>query len=788
MKFSEQWLREWVNPPVSSRELTEQLTLAGFEVKSVQPVAPHFTDVVIGQVMEVTAHPNAERLRICYVNVGENELLPIVCGAPNVRQDLKVAVAQIGAILPGNIEIKKSKLRGVESCGMLCSEKELGLAETSSGIMELPDTAPIGENLRHYLQLDDNIIDIDITPNRGDCFSIIGIAREVAAINQQKMKSSTPQPAASLITEQLAINLLAPECPHYMGRVIKKVNNKIPSPRWMQERLRRSGIRPISPVVDVTNYVLMEMGQPLHAFERSAVQEGIAVRFAQENEQIVLLDDQQLILSKEDLVIVSADEPIALAGIMGGKGSSVTLETCDIFIESALFSASTLSKTARKYGIHTDSSLRFERGIDYSLQREALERATELILAIAKGEAGPIIDVGESSPRRESILLRRQRVKRVLGMNFSDEEIVATLQRLNMQVSCAGVDWEVTVPSYRQDVQTEIDLIEELARIYGYHNMASCSLSASLQFLPVPETKLNIHTIKKMLADRGYQEAITYSFVDPFVEKQLALQSEPFQLLNPISPELSTMRTNHWPGLIKAYQYNAYRQQSRVRLFEAGLCFRHEQDGLLQERRLGGLCSGDVALEQWQAPKRSVDFYDVKGDVENILKLARKTQCKFESVWHPALHPGKSAAIICDQRCIGLIGALHPSVSEKLDIQQPIYLFDLNLDSIMDVPLPTYSPISKFPAIRRDLALLVATNVPAERIKEKILDYGKGWLKNVQIFDVYQGKGIETGKKSIALSLTFQLDSRTLVDTEVNDLMQKIVIKLHQEFNAILRD
>jgi phenylalanyl-tRNA synthetase beta chain len=788
MKFSEQWLREWINPPVSREKLLEQLTLAGLEVDSVTPVAGSFNNVVVGQVIDVNQHPNADRLRVCQVDVGEADLLEIVCGAANVRKDLKVAVAKIGAILPGNFKIKKNKLRGVESCGMLCSETELGIAESSEGIVELANDAQIGQDLRDYFKLDDVSIDIDLTPNRGDCLSILGIAREVAAINKQPLTPQAPLVTPVVLKDSIPVSISAQEaCPHYVGRIIKNINTSAQTPLWMKEKLRRSDIRSISLVVDVTNYVLLELGQPLHAFDFNHIKDGILVRFAKSGEQISLLDNQQLVLDENDLVITSNDKPIALAGIKGGSDSGITSTTKDIFLESALFNPTVISKTSHKFEIYTDSSHRYERSVDYKLQHQAIERASSLILEIAGGELGEMIEVGKPFEKRASISFRPERISRILGINLSAEAALDIFNRLGMEVVANGASYKVTPPSYRHDISLEIDLIEEIARLYGYNNIPEKKIHTDLNFLPEPETKLSIIELKRLLVNRGYQEAITYSFVDPLYEKKLLLQENPLQLVNPIASDLAAMRTNHWPALIKSYLYNANRQQPRVRLFEIGLCFLNTSNQMIQNLRLGGLASGSLYPEQWGESKRTVDFYDIKGDLENLLAITRKAY-QFTASSHPALHPGKSANIMQGEKIIGFVGALNPSLSQEFDINQELYLFDLDLESIMGMSISTYEAISKFPAIRRDIALVVAADVPAARIKQKILDSGGELLKNVQIFDVYQGKGIEVGKKSIALSLYFQDIARTLVDSEINEIMQRTVNELHKNFNAILRD
>jgi phenylalanyl-tRNA synthetase beta chain len=790
MKFSEEWLRKWVNPEVATEKLAEQLTLAGLEVDSLEPVAGEFMGVVVGKVLEAKQHPDADRLRVCQVDVGDQTPLNIVCGASNVSVGQKVPVAKINAILPGNFKIKKSKLRGVESEGMICSEKELGIAESSDGIMVLSADAPLGVDVREYLSLNDTIFDIQLTPNRGDCLSIQGIAREVAAINDLRLTKPSLTAVSHTISEQLPIKITAPDgCPHYVGRVIRNIDSNAKTPLWLQERLRRSGIRPLSAIIDVTNYVLLELGQPLHAFDLSYVANGIEVRFAKPGEVIDLLDEQRLELNDKDLVITDGNRPLALAGIMGGKESGITSETKHLFLESALFNSSIITKTARHYGLFTDSSQRFERGVDPLLQKVAIERATALIHEIVGGEIGEVLECGQESSSKEAIILRKDRITKLLGITLADDVVTNIFNCLEMKVNPHGQGWQVTPPSYRLDINQEIDLIEEIARIYGYDRIPGEKIAEELTFLPVSETVLDLQKVKTRLVDSGYQEAITYSFVSPALEKKLMLQQHPLVLVNPISSDLSTMRTNHWPGLIQAFLHNYARQQQRVRLFEIGLCFINDPEKIKQELRLGGLCTGPLYPEQWSESARSVDFFDVKNDVMNILSLTGQTDSYgFESFEHPALHPGQAAAIVKQHRVIGMLGALHPSISQELDINQSLYLFDLSLDSIMDMSLPMYETLSKFPAIKRDMALVVAADVQAQRLKEKILSMGGDLLKNVQIFDIYQGKGIETGKKSIALSLTFQHLSRTLVDTEINESMQNIISALYKDFNATLRD
>lgn len=791
MKFSEQWLREWADPKVSSDELVEQLTCAGLEVDSVEPVVPEFTDVVVGKVLDVKQHPDADKLHVCHVDVGREELT-IVCGAQNVRNGLKVPVAQVGAVLPDGLKIKKVKLRGVESSGMICSETELKLADTSIGIMELPEDAPVGTSLREYLQLNDHIIDIELTPNRGDCLSILGVAREVAANYDISLRKVDIKPVPVTIKDTIPVSVLNPQqCPRYIGRIIKNIKRNASIPMGMKEKLRRSGLRSIHPVVDITNYVMLELGQPMHAFDVDKLSGGIEVRLAKKGEGVSLLGEQYLELDPSTLVIADQNGIQAIAGVKGSHVTGVTEETQNIFLESAFFAPENISGAARRYGLFTDSSHRFERGVDPNLQNIAIQRASELILSLLGGEAGPLIEVSDVNwlPKSNPIFLRYDRIQRILGISLPKQKIENILQRLDMSFHQTDQGWEITPPSYRSDIKIEIDLIEELARIYGYSSIPSRKLVSEMNILSTSEITLDLRRVRSLMMDRGYQEAITYSFVDPHLEQLLAPNQPLLSLINPISSELSVMRTNQWSGLIQAVLHNQNRQQDRVRLFELGLCFRENNTEIEQKLHMGGIITGDVYQEQWGESSRKVDFFDIKSDVENILKLTGYTdEFKFVRGGHPALHPGKSAAIYKGSKLIGYLGALHPDLKQKLDVNNHVYLFDLELESMLNISLPNYQIISKFPAIRRDIAIIVSDSIPVEQILEKILDSAGELLKNVLIFDVYQGKGIEAGMKSIALGLTFQHPSRTLVDSEINEFMQHLINMLHNEFNATLRD
>ena len=647
MKFSEQWLREWVDPVVSTDQLVSQLTMAGLEVDSVEPVAPVFSGVVVAEVTAVEPHPDADKLRICRADPGDGETLGIVCGAANVRPGLKVPLAKIGAVLPGDFRIKRAKLRGVESQGMLCSASELGLAEQSGGLMELPDDAPIGTDFREWLNLEDVAIDVDLTPNRGDCLGLAGIAREVGVLNRAPVSAPVVDPVPATIPDVLPVELVDAEgCPRYLGRVIQGVDPQAKTPLWMQERLRRSGIRSLGPLVDVTNYVLLELGQPMHAFDLNELQGGIRVRRAESGEKLVLLDGSELELDKEVLMITDHAKPVAMAGIMGGEHSGCSDTTTDVFLEAAFFTPETIAGRGRRFGLHTDASHRFERGVDPTLQRDGMERATRLLMDICGGAAGPIIEAvsQEHLPKRGAVTLRRERLKRVLGLELPDSEVNEILDRLGFAPQATDEGWTITAPGYRFDIAIEEDLIEEVGRIHGYEEVPETTPRGSLEMRPLPEGRIEEADCKRVLVERGYQEAITYSFVDPELQRLLDPDLEPVALANPISTDMAVMRTTLWPGLLQAVAYNAKRQQTRVRLFETGLRFRMEGEELQQRETLAGVVAGGVVPEQWGSGQAGADFFDLKSDVEAILGLTGDPKGFIfnPASQHPALHPGKA--------------------------------------------------------------------------------------------------------------------------------------------------
>lgn len=791
MRFSEKWLREWVNPTITTEELVSQLTMAGLEVDSAEPVAGEFSGVVVGEIVAAEQHPDADKLRVCKVNVGEAELLSIVCGAPNARVGIKVPCAKIGAVLPGNLTIKRAKLRGVESFGMLCGASELGMTDFVDGLLELAADAPTGADLREYLQLDDRVIEVDLTPNRGDCLGVAGMAREVGVLNREAVTPVLCTEVKQTISDVFPVEVQAKaHCPRYVGRVIRGVDLARPTPQWMVERLRRSDIRSINAVVDVTNYVLLELGQPMHAFDLNQLKGGIVVRLACEGEKLTLLDGQDITLSTDSLVIADHERPLALAGVMGGESSGVTVQTVDLFLESAFFDPIAIAGRARSYGLHTDSSHRFERGVDFELQRKAMERATALLLDIVGGQAGPVIEVVsiENLPHLPSIQLRRARIKRVLGFELPDSEVVEILERLGMDVVTTKDGWHVIPPSYRFDIRIEVDLIEELGRVWGYNNLPTHLPKLEAAIVPCSESQLSLASLKQALVDREYQEVITYTFVDKKMIGLLTPDQASVSLANPISADMSEMRTTLWAGLIKTAIYNLNRQQDRIRIFETGLAFT-SVNGLQQEPRIAGLICGSATPESWAEKARNVDFYDVKGDVEALLALSGGASVyRFEPATLAALHPGQTAAVIKDNDVIGYVGALHPEVQKKLEISSKIYLFELVLSGVTCRSLPQFKELSKYPEVRRDLALIVDEKISAQAILNFVRESAGALLTDLVLFDVYQGANLEAGKKSIAFGMTLQDATRTLQDEDINPVVERVVASLREKFNVILRE
>jgi len=795
MKFSELWLREWVNPAVDSEALSGQITMAGLEVDGVEPVAGAFHGVVVGEVMEGAQHPNADKLRVTKVNVGGDRLLDIVCGAPNCRLGLKVAVATVGAVLPGDFKIKAAKLRGEPSEGMLCSFSELGISDDHNGIIELPADAPIGTDIREYLKLDDNTIEISVTPNRADCLGIIGVARDVAVLNKSPLNEPEIAPVAATINDTLPIVVEAKEaCPRYLGRLVKGINVSAPTPLWMKEKLRRCGIRSIDAVVDVTNYVLLELGQPMHAFDSDRLEGGIVVRMAKEGETLVLLDGNEAKLSTDTLVIADQKNALAMGGIFGGEHSGVNSETKNVLLECAFFNPLSITGRARRHGLHTDASHRYERGVDPQLQYKAMERATRLLLDICGGEAGPVIDVtNESSlPKRATIRLRRSKLDRLIGHHIADEQVSDILTRLGCEVTAGQDEWLAVAPSWRFDMEIEEDLVEEVARVYGYNNIPDEPVQAGLIMGEHREANLSLKRVKTMLNDKGYQEVITYSFVDPKLQQLIHPGEEALVLPSPISSEMSVMRLSLWTGLLGTIVYNQNRQQSRVRIFETGLRFVPDTQanlGIRQDVMLAGAICGNRYEEHWDLAKNSVDFFDLKGDLESVLELTGKTGAiEFRAETIPALHPGQSAAIYLKDKRIGFIGVVHPELERKLDLNGRTLVFELEWNALADRAVPQAQEISRFPANRRDIAVVVNENVPAADVLAECKKVGANQVVGVNLFDVYRGKGVVEGSKSLAISLILQDTGRTLEEEEIAATVARCVEALKERFQASLRD
>ncbi|PKG99394.1 phenylalanine--tRNA ligase subunit beta [Paraglaciecola sp. MB-3u-78] len=794
MKFSEKWLREWVNPSVTTDELSEQLSMAGLEVDGVEAVAGEFSGVVVGEVVTCGPHPDADKLQVTKINVGDDELLDIVCGAPNCRQGIKVAVAKVGAVLPGNFKIKKAKLRGQPSFGMLCSFSELGISDDHDGILELPLDAPIGEDIRAYLQLDDVSIEVDLTPNRADCLGIKGLAREVGVLNQTSVTELQVPAVTPSITDSRQIQLLAPEaCPRYLGRVIKNINLDVLTPLWMVEKLRRSGVRSIDPVVDITNFVLLELGHPMHAFDNNKLEGDVVVRFAKQDEKLTLLDGNQVTLQDNTLVIADTNKALAMAGIFGGLDSGMTSESKDIFLECAFFTPDAIMGKARQYGLHTDASHRYERGVDPQLQHIAMDRATQLLLDIVGGDAGPVIEAIDSAfvPNNCLVTLRHSRLSKVLGIEIAADTVTDIFKRLGFSVSFENTIWQVSVPPYRFDISIEEDLIEEVARVYGYNQIPDIAPVASLKMSQHQEQKIQLNQLKNTLVESDYQEAITYSFVDPKIQSLLFPDMEGLQLPHPISSEMSTMRVSLWTGLLQSVSYNQKRQQGRVRLFESGLRFipdPSEKTGVKQELVISGVVCGLVADENWDNVTRSIDFFDVKADVENLLNCAGVVDYRFESVNHSALHPGQCAEIFSGDSSLGMIGAVHPQFEKALGLNGRCFVFELEIHSFGVKKLPQAQEISKFPANRRDIAIVVDDDKVVGDILTCIEKFGANQLVGLNLFDVYRGKGIAQGKKSLAISLVLQDKTKTLEESDIQATVDGILATLSQNFEAFLRD
>jgi len=794
MRVPYSWLSEWVKAPWPAAELGARLTMAGFELEALESAAPPSSGVVVAEILSTAAHPQADKLTVCRVSVGSGAPLTIVCGAANARAGLKSALALVGAQLPDGGIIKAAKLRGVESQGMLASAKELGLAEASSGILELPPDAPLGRPLREYLALDEPVLDLNITPNRGDAMSVIGVAREVAALAGIGLSAPVLEAVPRGHTERLAVRLDAPaSCPRFAGCIVRGVDNRAATPLWMRERLRRAGVRSISPVVDVTNYVMLELGQPMHAYDLQKLKGPIRVRLARAAESLTLLDGKAVSAAPDVLLITDAEGAVGLAGIMGGERTAVTAASTEIYLESAYFSPDAVLGRARRLGLQTDAGQRFERGVDPTQQGRAIERAIALLTPISGGSAGPV-EVTQSAahlPQRPAVQLRSRQLARLLGIELARERVVATLGGLQMQVSAHDDGWQVTPPAYRFDIGIEADLIEEVARIVGFESIRETDAQVPQRFRSLQERQAAEEVVLALLAARGYQEAITFAFVDPSLQQKLFPDRAGLALANPIASDLSVMRVSLWPGLLRAAQENQRRQVDRIRLFEHGRRFESGAPGR-EIDSLAGLACGARLPEQWGVPKEArtaADFYDLKGDLEALFVATGDADSfTFEPGSLAALHPGRSARVL---RCggeVGWLGELHPSLVQALDFTYPPVLFELDMVAALAIRRARYQEISRFPQVRRDLAVVVDESVTLSHLAERVTLAASSLLRSLRVFDVYRGPGLEQGRKSVALGLIFQDISRTLTDDDVERLMASVVADLRASLNARIRE
>lgn len=784
MQFPESWLRTLVDPPLTSAELSHQLTMAGLEVEALVPAAPDFSSVVVGEILSAERHPDADRLQVCRVDAGGPEPLQIVCGAPNARAGLKTACALAGARLPG-FEIKCAKVRGVESAGMLCSAKELGIDAAADGILEFAADAPVGRPVRAWLDLDDRIFTLKLTPNRGDCLSLTGVAREVAAITGAPLTAAQNPPVAAAHGESPSITVPAPAaCPVYCGRIVSGVRAAAPTPDWMVRRLARCGVRSISAVVDITNYVLLELGQPMHAFDRAKLQGGLQVRWAKSGEALELLNGQRVEPDGQTLVIADATGPVALAGIMGGQSSAVSDETTVILLEAAHFTPASLAGRARQYGLATDSSHRFERGVDPDLPRGAMERATRLIIDICGGVAGPVLEAAAERPPRPPIRFRPERARRLLGVQIDDVAIAAHFARLGLIHTATQESWTVRVPSHRFDLNIEADLIEEIARLQGYDRLPSVFPRGEARMRAASETVRSLLDVKKQLVARGWQEIIAYSFIAPEEAEPFAQGQAPIELLNPIASQMSVMRPSLLPGLLQTLRHNLNHGQERLRLFEAGRCFTGIEAGA-QPLRLSGLAYGLTRPEQWGEPGgRKVDFYDVKADIEALLghgPLAWRAEA------HPALHPGQCARLYLGGVAVGWLGALHPRQVQALGLAQAPVLFELEIAGVLGRDLPRHQRMARLPGVRRDIAVLVDEAVRVGEMLDAVRNPLPGKVVACDLFDVYRGPGVPPGKKSLAFKIVLQDTEKTLTETEIEAAVAGVLEVLGSRFGAIIR-
>ena len=790
MRINLEWLREWISFDFEPYELAHQLTIGGLEVGSIETISCHSKGVLIAKIIDCRPHPNADRLNICQVDTGSS-VHSVVCGAQNAQKNMLTAYAPLGSILPDGRTIEPVNLRGEESEGMLCSSAELGLIEDHSGLVELEENAPLGAFIKDYLKLDDVAFDLELTPNRGDCFSVIGIAREASALNGKSFKESSVKAVSAQITDSFDVSIKAKKaCPRFVGRVIKGISTNAITPSWMRERLRRSGVRAINPIVDITNYVMLELGQPLHGYDLGKLSGSISVRDAMDSEELILIDNNKVELDPSVLVIADNSGPIGLAGIMGGKSTAVESTTTDVFLEAAFFSPTSIMGRARKFGLHTEASLRFERGVDPEQQLRAIERATQLLLEISGGNAGPVTSSENKAylPSNHSISLRHKRLESILGLSLEPDVIETSLKLLQMKVQKKNKDWLVIPPSFRFDLAIEEDLIEEIGRIIGYDNLPVTPEIGPLQLDTATEEYINEDCVVDRLVDRGYSEIISYSFIDKHLEEKINPNCRSVDLANPLSKELSVMRGSLWPGLLTTAKKNLSRQRSRIRIFEVGTQFLQESKEVKETRVIAGLALGQIWPEHWGNDNRDIDFFDMKADLEALFKFKNnKNSIAFALAEHPALTLGKTARILNYDKEIGWIGELHPELQQSMDFKSSTMLFSLEIESLLFREVSSFQAYSKYPSVRRDLALVLDEEVSSEQITSSIRDISGNQLREIKIFDVYRGKGIESSRKSLALGLILQDTSRTLTDKDVDEIIRSITSHLERTFRATIR-
>ena len=793
MLIPESWLRTLANPSMTTAELAHLLTMSGLEVESCTPVAPPFTGIVVGEVLTVAKHPNADKLSLCSVNAGQGEPLQIVCGAPNVRAGMKVPLAMIGAKLPG-LEIKAAKMRGVESQGMLCSARELGMSEDHSGLLELDAAAVVGGNVRDLLQLDDHVFEIKLTPNKADCLSVLGVAREVAALTRVKLLPPDVKPVAAKSDAKVAFGITdADGCGRFTGRAIRNVNAKAPTPDWMKQRLERAGQRSISALVDVTNYVMLELGRPLHVYDQDKLTGAIDVRWGRAGEKLKLLNDQTVDVDASVLCIADGSGPIGLAGIMGGDSTKAELETTNIFLESAFFFPAAIAGRSRRYNFSSDASHRFERGVDFDNNIAGIERATQLVLDICGGEPGPTVDLVSRLPERKPVAMRIDRARKIIGVPVSADEMADIFTRLSLPFTRSDDAFTVTPPSYRFDIEIEEDLIEEIARVYGFERIPANPPSAPAAMRTEPEGRRSLHVLRALLAGRDYQEVVNFSFVDAGWEADLAGNPDPIKLLNPIASHQSVMRSTLLGGLIETIRYNAARKLSRIRVFEVGRAFLRDASvkegdlavaGLHQPMRIAAAAFGPADEEQWGIPGRGVDFFDLKADVE---AMVWPRAARFEAATHPALHPGRSARVWVDGEALGWIGELHPRWQARFELPQPVVVFELDATLLQAVPVPHPGQPSRFPSVVRDLAVLVDAERPVQALLDALSAEKPAIVRSVRLFDLYHGKNLPAGRKSLAFRIVMQDTEKTLTDAEADSAIAQMIELLGQRFGATLR-